>query len=89
MSEQPTSSTPTPDLLHTESGFVGLDSSELNDMRRRIVSNEEVSDDELRHAIQTKLYDARQQLSGIKKPGKKTAPKKLDPSVNFDDLLNT
>ena len=84
MSNTPIDPSSIPKSATTE--FVPLDTSELNDMRRRIVANEEVPDEEIRRAIQTKLYEARQQLASENKPAKTS--KKLDPNVNFDDLLN-
>ena len=70
-----------------EQEFTPLDSSELNDMRRRIVAGEEVSDDELKHGIQTLLYLSREKDLQRAAPKKKAASKP-PPDVNFDDLLN-
>ena len=78
---------------YRDPNFTPLDHSELNDLRRRVVSNEPVSDEELKHAIQTCLYSQRELDVKAAAPKKKAArkpsrTKKLDPSVNFDDLLN-
>lgn len=88
----------TPDLPYDDPNFTPLDHTQLNDFRRRIVShrkdpdnNPEVSDEELRYAIQTLLYKARELEMGKAAPKKKAASraKPLDSNVNFDDLLNT
>ena len=89
----------TPELSYDDPKFHPLDHTQLNDFRRRIVahrkdpsSNPEVTDEELRYAIQTLLYHAREQDIKAAAPKKKAAPRKkaapLDPSINFDDLLN-
>lgn len=75
-------------LDHTDPEFHPLDHSQLNDNRRRIVENEEISDDELRHSIQTFLYHDRELAMKLSKKSKPPKEAKLDPSVNFDDLLN-
>jgi hypothetical protein len=87
----------TPTLLYDDPSFSPLDHTQLNDFRRRIVShrkdpsnNPEVSDEELRYAIQTLLYHAREHDLKAAAPKKKaTRAKPLAPDVNFDDLLNT
>ena len=87
-----------PSLPYNDPAFTPLDHSQLNDFRRRIVAhrrepdtNPEVSDEELRYAIQTLLYHAREHDLKAAAPKKKAATrvKPLSPDVNFDDLLNT
>lgn len=87
----------TPHLRYDDPNFHPLDHSQLNDFRRRIVSHQkdpdnipDVTDEELRYAIQTLLYKARELDVKKSAPKKKAATKskKLDPSVNFDDLLS-
>jgi len=83
---------PTPCLDHTSSDFTPLDHSQLNDLRRRVVKNEDTSDEELKYAIQTLLYHEREKdltLAAKQKKPPKTKEAPIDPSVNFDDLLNT
>lgn len=80
-----------PSLDYMSPDFTPLDHSQLNDMRRRVVKNEEVTDDELKHSIQTLLYAEREKDLSVakKKPAKTKKEPALDPSVDFDDLLNT
>jgi hypothetical protein len=78
-------------LDHTSPDFHPLDHSQLNDLRRRVVKNDEVTPDELKHAIQTLLYEEREKDLKLAAKVKKTPRPKaepLDPSVNFDDLLD-
>lgn len=68
--------------------FTPLDSSQLNDLRRRVVSHEEVTDEELKHAIQTCLYEDRENAVKKAAPKKKAArAKPLPADANLDDLL--
>ena len=89
---------PDPSLSYDDSKFTPLDHSQLNDFRRRIVAhrrdadnNPPVTDEELRYAIQTLLYHAREHDLKAAAPKKTAATraKPLSPNVNFDDLLNT
>ena len=76
-------------LDHTDPEFTPLDSSVLNDHRRRIVANEDITEEELCHSIQTFLYHDRELAMKVSKKAAPRKTEKLDPSINFDDLLNT
>lgn len=94
MSEQPSSSETLPSLNHDDPNFSPLDSSQLNDYRRRIVAGEQVSDDELKHSIQTFLYHERERLmketrKTPKKKATRTRAAPLADDFSFDDLLDT
>ncbi len=88
----------TPVLDHKDSEFTPLDHSELNDFRRKIVEGEEVTDEELRHSIQTFLFFDRQlQMQGATK-SKKAPTKKRETiaeaekaveGMSLDDLLDS
>jgi len=64
-------------------GFQPLDISELNDLRRRVVNDREVTDEEIAAAIHT-LRLMNRKTRAEKKPSSST--KKVE-TVSLDDLL--